>query len=169
MARWSIDPRLHPDSLGMRLPLAAPKATSRPSVPTPLRSSKRSPAVQDPAAVRGRPGRDMGPGRVGQWFQPGRERLQHGDRRRRDSLRDGQPEVVTIDGTTQAPRFQTSERAAVQAPRAGEGWGGNRHSGSSGLGLGLYIARQIAISHGAAASMRFLWPGRHQFTARLHR
>ncbi|MFC5499707.1 ATP-binding protein [Caenimonas terrae] len=47
--------------------------------------------------------------------------------------------------------------------------GGDRHSGSSGLGLGLYIARQIAVAHGGSLEVVSSEQDGTTFTARLRR
>lgn len=47
--------------------------------------------------------------------------------------------------------------------------GSDRHSGSSGLGLGLYIAREIAVAHGGSLDVVSSEEGGTTFTARLHR
>jgi hypothetical protein len=46
---------------------------------------------------------------------------------------------------------------------------GDRHSGSSGLGLGLYIAREIAVAHGGSLNGISTEEDGTTFTARLHR
>ena len=47
--------------------------------------------------------------------------------------------------------------------------GGDRHSGSSGLGLGLYIAREISLAHGGSLDVVSSAADGTTFTARLSR
>ncbi|MDB5759840.1 MAG: sensor histidine kinase, partial [Burkholderia sp.] len=47
--------------------------------------------------------------------------------------------------------------------------GGDRHSGSSGLGLGLYIAREITVAHGGSIDVASSEEEGTRFTARLRR
>lgn len=59
-------------------------------------------------------------------------------------------EVVTIDVHNEGPSIPADERKSLFEPlRQSTKPGGQRRSqSSSGLGLGLYIARQIAVAHG---------------------
>lgn len=70
---------------------------------------------------------------------------------------EGRPIGVQSRGTLFEPMGQVSDV------------GGDRHSGSSGLGLGLYIAREIAVAHGGSLAVASTQEDGTTFTARLHR
>lgn len=66
--------------------------------------------------------------------------------------------------------IRAASRATLFEPMAqAKDVGGDRHSGSSGLGLGLYIAREIAVAHSGSLDVISSEQDGTTFTARLRR
>jgi signal transduction histidine kinase len=111
-------------------------------------------------------------GRTGQMLSNlVRNAIQHGDPALAVTVTvQGAPDDVTIAvhnaGSPVPPRL----RETLFEPLAqSKDVGGNRHAGSSGLGLGLYIARQIAVAHGGSIEVVSSEQDGTTFIARLHR
>lgn len=111
-------------------------------------------------------------GRIGQMLSNlVRNAIQHGDPALAVTVTaKGAPNEVTIAvhnaGSPVPPRL----RETLFEPLAqSKDVGGNRHAGSSGLGLGLYIARQIAVAHGGSIEVISSEQDGTTFMARLHR
>lgn len=80
------------------------------------------------------------------------------------------PGEVTIEVHNKGRPIRPQSRATLFEPLAqAKDVGGDRHSGSSGLGLGLYIAREIAVAHGGSIDVVSSEQDGTMFTARLHR
>ena len=80
------------------------------------------------------------------------------------------PNDVTIEVHNKGRPIRAESLAKLFEPLAQtKDFGGDRHSGSSGLGLGLYIAREIAIAHGGSIDVASSEQDGTTFTARLHR
>lgn len=100
-----------------------------------------------------------------------RNAIQHGDAARPVSVTvRGGADDVTIDVHNEGNPIAARTMEGLFEPlRQAKDVGGNRHSGSSGLGLGLYIARQIAVAHGGSLDVVSSQGDGTRFTARLHR
>lgn len=82
----------------------------------------------------------------------------------------GGPDDVTIAVHNKGKPIGAESRGTLFQPMGQtKDVGGDRHSGSSGLGLGLYIARQIAVAHGGSLNVVSTEEDGTTFTARLHR
>ena len=82
----------------------------------------------------------------------------------------GGPDDVTIAVHNKGkPIGAESRRTLFQPMGQTKDVGGDRPSGSSGLGLGLYIARQIAVAHGGSLNVVSTEEDGTTFTARLQR
>lgn len=82
----------------------------------------------------------------------------------------GGPDDVTIAVHNKGKPIGAESRGTLFQPMGQtKDVGGDRHSGSSGLGLGLYIARQIAVAHGGSLNVVSTAEDGTTFTARLHR
>ena len=82
----------------------------------------------------------------------------------------GGPNDVTIKVHNKGRPIRAESLGKLFEPLAQtKDFGGDRHSGSSGLGLGLYIAREIAIAHGGSIDVASSEQDGTMFTARLHR
>lgn len=111
-------------------------------------------------------------GRVGQMVSNlVRNAIQHGHPERGVTVTvKGGLNDVAIDVHNEGNPIPATARAALfEAMANARDVGGNRHSGSSGLGLGLYIARQIAAAHGGSIDVVSSQQEGTRFTARLHR
>ena len=100
----------------------------------------------------------------------------------RNAIQHGSPEMpvtilvsggrldVTVAVHNQGRPIRAESRATLFVPLGQtRDMGGDRHSGSSGLGLGLYIAREIALAHGGSLEVLSSAAEGTTFTARLHR
>ncbi len=110
--------------------------------------------------------------RIGQLLSNlGRNAIQHGD--------PALAVTVTARGESSEVAIEVHNAGSPIAPQLRETLfeplaqtrdvGGNRHAGSSGLGLGLYIARQIAVAHGGSIEVVSSPRDGITFIARLHR
>lgn len=111
-------------------------------------------------------------GRLGQMISNlVRNALQHGDGELgvRVTVK-GRPDDVTIAVHNEGKPIGAQSCAALFEPMGKiKDVGRDRHSGSSGLGLGLYIARQIAVAHGGSLDVVSTKEDGTTFTARLPR
>ncbi len=100
----------------------------------------------------------------------------------RNAIQHGSPELpvtvkvvggaddVAIEVHNKGRPISSGSRGTLFEPLAqAKDVGGDRHTGSSGLGLGLYIAREIAVAHGGSLDVVSSEAGGTTFTARLHR
>lgn len=100
----------------------------------------------------------------------------------RNAIQHGSPELpvtVTVEGSANDVTIavhnkgwpiRPDSRGTLFEPLArAKDVGGDRHSGSSGLGLGLYIAREIAVAHGGSLDVASSEDDGTTFTARLGR
>ena len=97
--------------------------------------------------------------------------IQHGDPGMAVTVRvDSHGDEVTVDVHNRGNPIPADSSGRLFEPMAhSKDVGGDRHTGSSGLGLGLYIARQIAVAHGGSIEVRSSAPDGTRFIARLHR
>lgn len=100
-----------------------------------------------------------------------RNAIQHGDVARPVAVTvKGRPDNVTIEVHNEGTPIPAETMGRLFEPLGqSKDVGGNRHSGSSGLGLGLYIARQIAVAHGGTLDVVSSQGDGTRFTAWLHR
>lgn len=111
-------------------------------------------------------------GRVGQMVSNlVRNAIQHGNPELPVTVRvSGGPNEVTIDVHNRGRPIRAQSRGTLFEPLGQTAdMGGDRHSGSSGLGLGLYIAREIAVAHGGSLEVASSEEDGTTFTARLQR
>ena len=111
-------------------------------------------------------------GRVGQMVSNlVRNAIQHGNPELPVTVTaKGRPSDVTIEVHNQGRPIRAQSRGTLFEPLAQtKDVGGDRHSGSSGLGLGLYIAREISVAHGGSIDVVSSEQDGTTFTARLHR
>ena len=111
-------------------------------------------------------------GRLGQMISNlVRNAIQHGNQESgvKVALK-GFPDDVTIAVHNKGKPIGAPSRARLFEPMGqAHDVGADRHSGSSGLGLGLYIAREIAVAHGGSLGVVSTEEDGTTFTARLHR
>lgn len=82
----------------------------------------------------------------------------------------GNPDDVTVEVHNQGRPIRPESRETLFEPMGQtKDMGGDRHSGSSGLGLGLYIAREIAVAHGGSLDVVSTEADGTTFIARLRR
>lgn len=80
----------------------------------------------------------------------------------------GRPNDVTIAVHNQGRPIRAQSRGTLFEPLGQtKDVGGDRHSGSSGLGLGLYIAREIVVAHGGSLDVVSTEEDGTTFTVRL--
>ncbi len=111
-------------------------------------------------------------GRVGQMISNlVRNAIQHGNQELAVKVTvKGCPDDVTLEVHNKGRPIRAQLRGTLFEPlRQTKDVGGDRHSGSSGLGLGLYIAREIAVAHGGTLNVVSTEEDGTTFTARLHR
>ncbi len=110
-------------------------------------------------------------GRVGQMVSNlVRNAIQHGNELPVTVTVKGGTDAVSIDVHNRGRPIRPQSLAALFEPLGQtQDMGSDRHSGSSGLGLGLYIARVIAVAHGGALDVVSSEEGGTTFTARLQR
>jgi signal transduction histidine kinase len=97
--------------------------------------------------------------------------LHHGDPQQPVTIvAAGGPHDVTLDVHNRGRPIRAESRGTLFEPMGqSRDMGGDRHSGSSGLGLGLYIAREIALAHGGSLDVVSSAAHGTTFTALLHR
>ncbi len=82
----------------------------------------------------------------------------------------GGPNDVTIEVHNTGRPIRAQSLGTLFEPLAQtKDVGGDRHAGSSGLGLGLYIVREISVAHGGSIDVVSSEQDGTTFTARLHR
>lgn len=100
-----------------------------------------------------------------------RNAIQHGNQETAVNVTvNGGPDDVTIAVHNKGKPIGAESRRTLFEPMGHTvDVGRDRHSGSSGLGLGLYIAREIAVAHGGSLDAVSTEEDGTTFTARLHR
>lgn len=111
-------------------------------------------------------------GRVGQMVSNlVRNAIQHGNPELAVTIlvSGGRNEVTVAVHNKGRPILPQSHGTLFEPLGRAKDMGGDRHSGSSGLGLGLYIAREIAVAHGGSLEVVSSATDGTTFSARLHR